>query len=61
MTVEKKTSNITIRMPSDLFEWLTITAEEQNRSINGQVIFLLRQAKAIIIEEARDDPPRAKS
>lgn len=35
-----------VRLPRDLHEQLQILAEEEQRSLNGQIVYLLRQAAA---------------
>jgi hypothetical protein len=35
---------ITVRLPADLHEILLALAKDQERSLNGQIVFLLRQA-----------------
>lgn len=35
---------VTIRMPDDLLEAIKLQAEREERSINGQIVFLLRRA-----------------
>ena len=34
---------ITLRIPDDLHQELCLIAEEQERSLNGQILYLLRQ------------------
>lgn len=38
--------SLTLRIPDDLYQWLTEWAAKNDRSINGQVLNLLRQARA---------------
>lgn len=37
-------SRITVRMPADLHAALVRLAEEESRTLNGQIVYLLRQA-----------------
>ncbi len=36
-----------VRIPRDIAEWLKIQAREQSRSMNGQLVELLKQAKRV--------------
>ncbi len=40
MSAEKET-RMTVRMPSDLYEWLKVDAESDLRSLNSQVVAIL--------------------
>mgnify|MGYP001569726746 CR=1 FL=1 len=41
----KKTVDLYLRLPPDLHAWVKELAENQHRSLNSQIIVLLRQAK----------------
>jgi predicted HicB family RNase H-like nuclease len=44
-TMELKHVNVTVRMPKELHGWLKEYAEECGRSINNQVIQILKEKK----------------
>lgn len=41
----KKTIDLYLRLPPDLHGWIKELAENQHRSLNSQIIVLLRQAQ----------------
>lgn len=40
-----ETKITTLRIPEDLHEWIKEKADEQHRSITGQIVYLLSQKK----------------
>lgn len=44
--MEKKDQPISVRIPIDIYTWIQKAAAANDRSINGQIVHLLRQAKA---------------
>lgn len=41
----KKDQPISVRIPIEIYEWIQSAAAANDRSINGQIVHLLRQAK----------------
>lgn len=48
-----KNVDLHLRVPPDLAEWLMSHAVENERSLQGQIVFLLKQAKARVGIPAR--------
>lgn len=44
---------LSIRLPKEIYDWLKTKAENEGRSLNGQVNYLLRQLRQQ--EESNDD------
>lgn len=44
--VMAKTPTMTIRIPDDVLEWVKQTADVETRSVNGQIVQLLKEARA---------------
>lgn len=55
--MEKKDQPISVRIPIDIYEWVQRVATANDRSINGQIVHLLRQAKASDKEAAAGVDP----
>lgn len=36
---------VTVRMPEDLYQWVASLADAEERSLNGQIITMLRRVK----------------
>jgi hypothetical protein len=53
--VEKKDQPISVRIPIEIYEWIREAAAANDRSINGQIVHLLRQAR-INAAESGEDP-----
>ncbi len=45
-TEGKEFTRFHVRMPNDLHEELTIVSDEEGRSLNAQIVYLLRQGIA---------------
>lgn len=41
-----KTPTLTIRIPGEVLEWVQQTAQAETRSVNGQIVQLLKEARA---------------
>lgn len=50
MSTSRTNQQMSIRFPPDLYEVIAALAEENERSLNGQVVWMLRQA----VREERD-------
>jgi hypothetical protein len=44
--------SLSIRLPEEMYQWIKEKAEKENRSLNGQINYLLGQLKR---QEERDD------
>jgi hypothetical protein len=45
MDAKKPTKQVLIRLPEDLKEWLTKKAEENYRSVNGEIVSRLQESR----------------
>lgn len=43
--MEDKISRFTLRVPTELIEWLKASAKDQSRSLNGQVVEFMKKMK----------------
>lgn len=44
---EQEDTKYALRLPTELYEWVKQLADKEERSINRQVIALLREARAL--------------
>jgi hypothetical protein len=45
ITPPKPSQSIQVRLPLEIYQWLVARSEAESRSLNGQVVYMLRQAK----------------
>ncbi len=53
MSAEKKDQNITVRMPIENYRWLAELAVRERRSLSGQLIALVDEARE---RDQKDNP-----
>lgn len=52
----KKTTPRQFRLPGDILDWLRAKAEENSRTMNGELLAMLKEARKLDQKEVADAP-----